>query len=168
MKHNAKRIVSTVCALAMCAAMVPATAIAEEPAQGASNGVTIDKTATDLVNDQTDVTLSIGANQTTTVSDVVFVLDKSASLDIRNEAMNMLTELKNQSEEGNIIKVGVVNFESGILNELKLTELNDSNYSTIRDFITYINTESSGTNIHAGLVAGEQMLDGDTAVANEN
>ena len=51
----------------------------------------------------------------------------------------MLTELQAQAGEGNIINVGVVNFEQGVLKQLKLTTLNDENYNDIRDAMTYQN-----------------------------
>ena len=128
------------------------------------DGVTVDKTATDLVDDKSNVTLTVGGGEETTASDVVFVLDKSASSDIRQEAMNMLTELQAQAGEGNIINVGVVNFEKGVLEQLELTALNDENYDTIEDAMIFHDVASSGTNIYAGLVAGEAMLDADTTV----
>ncbi len=162
-------------AMALCVA-VPA--FAEPDAESSTDastemtqtdgGVTVDKTATELKDDQTTVTLAVGADQSLTGSDVVFVLDKSASLDIRNEAMNMLRDLMEQATEGNLIKVGVVNFETGVLSSLELTELTDENFSTIEEAVTYQNENSSGTNIYAGLVAGKQMLDNDSGVDNAN
>lgn len=146
----------------------PLTAIAAE-AGSSSGAVTLDKTATPLdENDQTNVKLSIGSTEETTVSDVVFVLDKSASTDIRQEAMNMLDELKTRADEGNLVKVGVVNFEQGVLESLELTELNDENYETIKKSMIFHEVDSSGTNIHSGLVAGERMLDADTSVSASN
>lgn len=146
----------------------PLTAIAAE-AGSSSGAVTLDKTATPLdENDQTNVKLSIGSTEETTVSDVVFVLDKSASTDIRQEAMNMLDELKTRADEGNLVKVGVVNFEQGVLESLELTELNDENYETIKNSMIFREVDSSGTNIHSGLVAGERMLDADTSVSASN
>lgn len=148
-----------VAALATAALALPTGAFAAE----------LNKTASDLdAHDQTDVQLSIGATQSTTVSDVVFVLDKSASTDIRQEALNMLNELKTQSEKGNNVKVGVVNFEQGVLDSMPLTELNDANFDTISEHVIYHEVDSSGTNIHAGLVAGEQMLDADKSVEADN
>lgn len=130
--------------------------------------VTVDKTATQLdENNQTDVTLNVGGNTVTTASDVVFVLDKSASTDIRQEAANMLNELMNRVGEGNTIKVGVVNFEQGVLEQLDLTELNEANFETIQDSVIFHNVDSSGTNIYAGLLAGKKMLDADESVADE-
>lgn len=134
----------------------------------AEDGVQVNKTATDLVNDQSNVALTVTGTQAKTVSDVVFVLDKSASEDIRQEAMNMLKELKNQADEGNIVKVGVVNFETGVLEKLDLTSLTDENLETIRTSVIFHDADSSGTNIYAGLVAGKEMLDADTEVAAEN
>ncbi len=130
--------------------------------------VTVDKTATQLdENNQTDVTLNVGGNTVTTASDVVFVLDKSASTDIRQEAANMLDELMDRVGEGNTIKVGVVNFEQGVLEQLELTELNDANFETIQGSVIFHEVDSSGTNIYAGLLAGKDMLDADESVADE-
>lgn len=132
------------------------------------DGVTVDKTATGLVDDKSNVTLTVGGGEETTASDVVFVLDKSASSDIRQEAMDMLTELQKQAGEGNIINVGVVNFEKGVLEQLELTTLNDENYAAIEKAMIFQDVASSGTNIYAGLVAGEAMLDADTTVDDAN
>ncbi|MFR1478793.1 MAG: hypothetical protein ACLSB9_25385 [Hydrogeniiclostridium mannosilyticum] len=43
----------------------------------------IDKTAAELKDGRTDVTLAIGAGSEKTSSDVVFVLDKSTSVEVR-------------------------------------------------------------------------------------
>ena len=63
-----------------------------DPEPGDSDdSVSVDKTATDLdANDQTTVTLKIGAGQGRLESNVVFVLDKSTSTDVREEAGKML------------------------------------------------------------------------------
>ncbi len=132
------------------------------------DSVTVDKTATDLVDDKSNVTLTVGGGEETTASDVVFVLDKSASTDIRQEAMQMLDELQAQAGEGNIINVGVVNFEKGVLEQLELTALNDENYAAIEEAMIFHDVTSSGTNIYAGLVAGKAMLDADTTVDDAN
>ena len=132
------------------------------------DGVTVDKTATGLVDDKSNVTLTVGGGEETTASDVVFVLDKSASSDIRQEAMQMLDELQAQAGEGNIINVGVVNFEKGVLEQLELTALNDENYAAIEKAMIFQDVASSGTNIYAGLFAGKAMLDADTTVDDAN
>ena len=53
MKNKAKRVVSAVCALAMCAAMLPAAAFADEPIADSSIQVMSDEK-------QMDFTLSVG------------------------------------------------------------------------------------------------------------
>ncbi len=178
MGAHVKQLISSLCALVIGAAMVVMPATAESPAEttgstnvsGAVNNVPeIAKTATDLdKGGNTVVSLGIGADEEKTVSDVVFVLDKSASTDIRTEAMNMLEELHNQSKEGNVIKVGVVNFETGVLDFLELTELNDSNLEDIRKHIIFGKAVSSGTNIPAGISKGLEMLNADETVKAEN
>ncbi len=103
-----KRIFCGLTALATAAMVFPATAMAVE----------IDKTADGLTEDKTTITLSVGADSETVGSDVVFVLDKSASTDIRQEAVNMLNELMTQVKEGHTVNVGVINFEQGVLDSL--------------------------------------------------
>ena len=80
----------------------------------------------------------------------------------------MLDELQAQAGEGNIINVGVVNFEKGVLEQLELTALNDENYAAIEKAMIFHDVASSGTNIYAGLFAGKAMLDADTTVDDAN
>ena len=91
MKYLRKKALSFALSAVMILLLLP-TAFAEE-----SSGIFIDKTATALKEDFTDVTLQIGADSTIvenkTISDVVFVLDKSTSVDVREEAAAMLEEL---------------------------------------------------------------------------
>lgn len=59
MKNKAKRIVSAVCALAMCAAMLPAAAMAadgetDSAASNAADTATVDETASDGTTDGTE------------------------------------------------------------------------------------------------------------------
>lgn len=168
-----KGVIALLAALAMVTSvpLVSAFAVSESSGAGSDgSGVTVGKTASELENDTTTVTLKVGATQEKTVSDVVFVLDKSASSEIRQEAMKMLDELVEQSKEGNVIKVGIVNFESLELDDwgCGLTPLTDENRETIEQAIQYKEKDSSGTNIHAGLVAGEKMLKADTEVDDAN
>lgn len=122
------------------------------------------KTATNLdENYESRVTLSLPAAQETLESDVVFVLDKSTSADVEDQAIEMLQNLNNQvSETGASVKVGVVIFNKEA-NVLGLTQLNNENMSKITDAIKQV--IKSGTNTHAGLLAAKEMLDNDTAVA---
>lgn len=168
MKLKAKPLVSMVCALAMCAAMLPAQVLADTPDESAPASVECDisksKTATPLTIDSTSkVTLSLPSAEEQLVSDVVFVLDKSTSPDMEDEMIAMLSDLSEQVETtGAKVNVGVVIFNKQANTCLELTELNADNMDEIE---TAIRTEAqSGTNTHAGMLVGKEMLDNDTAV----
>lgn len=123
------------------------------------------KTATNLdANYESQVTLSLPSAQETLESDVVFVLDKSTSADVEDQMIKMLEDLNTQAEEtGAVINVGVVIFNKEAHRKLELTQLTTENMSKIE---AAIKTEiSSGTNTHAGLLAGKAMLDADKDVA---
>ncbi len=122
------------------------------------------KTATPLdANYESDVTLSLPSAEEQLESDVVFVLDKSTSTDIEDEALAMLEDLKEQiAQTGAKVNVGVVIFNKEANRVLELTELTKENMSKIEEAIR--TTISSGTNTHAGLLAGKAMLDADTSV----
>lgn len=122
------------------------------------------KAATVLDKDyRSTVTLSLPSAEEKLASDVVFVLDKSTSAELENKALKLLTDLKKEvKERGVMVKVGVVIFNRAAEVELPLTELTEENYTTIEAAIR--KTISSGSNTHAGLLAGKEMLDGDTAV----
>ncbi len=122
------------------------------------------KTATNLdANYQSQVTLSLPAAQEQLVSDVVFVLDKSTSATVEDQMIEMLNSLKDQvTETGAKVKVGVIIFNKEAHSVLELTELNSDNMGKIQEAIG--TTISSGTNTHAGLLAGKAMLDADTSV----
>ena len=120
------------------------------------------KEATNLDgNYESQVTLSLPAAEEQLVSDVVFVLDKSTSTDLEDEALSMLKSLQEQVKSTNAkVKVGVVIFNK-IANVTELKDL-ETQYDEIEAAIRQ--KISSGTNIHAGILAGKQLLDGDTSV----
>ena len=70
------------------------------------------KTATNLdANYESKVTLSLPSAEEPLVSDIVFVLDKSTSAQLEQQALDMLGKLKVHVEEtGATVKVGVVIF----------------------------------------------------------
>ena len=124
------------------------------------------KTATKLDTNTwtSNVTLSLPSAEEKLASDVVFVLDKSTSAEKEEQALGMLTALKEQTAKtGAKVKVGVVIFNK----QANVTQLTDlataTGYETIEKAIKQ--EISSGTNTHAGLLAGKQMLDEDTEVA---
>ena len=108
------------------------------------------------------MTLSLPSAEEALASDVVFVLDKSTSTKLEEQALGMLNNLKEQAASTKAkVKVGVVIFNK----EANVTQLTDlaTGYNTIEDAIKQ--DFSSGTNTHAGLLAGKQMLDEDKEVA---
>ena len=122
------------------------------------------KTATVLDKDyRSTVTLSLPSAEEKLASDVVFVLDKSTSAELEDKALALLADLQEEvRERGVMVKVGVVIFNQAAYVAFPLTELTEGNYATIKDAIK--ETIFSGSNTHAGLLAGKKMLDGDTAV----
>ena len=122
------------------------------------------KTATVLDKDyRSTVTLSLPSAEEKLASDVVFVLDKSTSAELEDKALQLLADLQKEvMERGVMVKVGVVIFNREANVAFPLTELTEGNYDTIAAAIR--KTISSGSNTHAGLLAGKKMLDDDTAV----
>ena len=122
------------------------------------------KTATVLDKDyRSTVTLSLPSAEEKLASDVVFVLDKSTSAELEDKALKLLADLQKEvMERGVMVKVGVVIFNREANVAFPLTELTEGNYDTIAAAIR--KTISSGSNTHAGLLAGKKMLDDDTAV----
>ena len=128
------------------------------------------KTATELdENLETKVTLSFPGKREAEPSDVVFVLDKSAFSDdkaIYAQAKSFLDEVKKKAEaDGLDIKVGVVIFNRIGNVQQGLTDV-VTGYDAIK---TAMDTNlSSGTNMHAGLLAAKSILDADAAVKAKN
>ena len=102
------------------------------------------KTVTPLdANYESDVTLSLPSAEEQLESDVVFVLDKSTSTDIEDEALAMLEDLQGQiAQTGAKVNVGVVIFNKEANRVLELTELTEENMSRIEEAIR--TTISSG------------------------
>lgn len=143
------------------------------PWGGAGQSSTLEqnqKTATELdENLETKVTLSFPGKREAEPSDVVFVLDKSAFSDdkaIYDQAKSFLDEVKAKAEaDGLDIKVGVVIFNRIGNVQQGLTDV-VTGYEAIK---TAMGTNlSSGTNMHAGLLAAQSILGADKAVKDEN
>ena len=121
------------------------------------------KTATPLdANYESDVTLSLPSAEEQLESDVVFVLDKSTSTDIEDEALAKLEDLKEQiAQTGAKVNVGVVIFNR----EAHPSEWFDlaTQYEQIESAIR--TDVSGGTNTHAGLLAAQKMLDAHPSIA---
>ena len=125
------------------------------------------KTATNLdANYESKITLSLPSAEEPLVSDIVFVLDKSTSAQLEQQALDMLGKLKVHVEEtGATVKVGVVIFNkvANVANDGKFFNL-ATEYDGIEAAIKQ--EIKSGTNTHAGLLAGKKMLDDDKSVEN--
>ena len=165
MKHKMSKLLSVLLCCVMLLTLLPVTAAAVDgDALTPSWTFSGSKTATNLdSNFESQVTLSLPSAEEPLVTDVVFVLDKSTSSDVKDAAVEMLGSLNEQVKATSAkVKVGVVIFNEKDNLVLNLTELNDENMSKIEEAINY--KISSGTNTHAGLLAGKAMLDADTDV----
>lgn len=171
-----KRAVTVGAVLALTLGMAtPATMSFADDAVGGGSGQSSaleqnQKTATELdENLETKVTLSFPGKREAEPSDVVFVLDKSAFSDdkaIYAQAKSFLDEVKAKAvADGLDIKVGVVIFNRIGNVQQGLTDV-VTGYDAIK---TAMDTNlSSGTNMHAGLLAAKKILDADTAVNAKN
>ena len=129
----------------------------EEPpvVEPGDDNVTIDKTATDLVDDTTDVTLSIGATEGKDKVAVMFILDKSTSQGMRDEAAQMLDELK--TKENTDILYNVVIFSGTATSTGWKNIQDDAALKDTKD--NFVNKETtSGTNMTAGILEAEAQL----------
>ena len=173
MKRKLKRGMSTALACVMLLALLPAGALAATAEEGNDTAelvtpeweISKSKTATELDdNYKSQVTLSLPAAEEQLVSDVVFVLDESScSEPVKEEVAQMLENLYQQVKDTNAaIKIGAVQFR-GEVTELPLKALNEKTKTAITQFMG-ARPETGGSNMSAGLLAGEKMLDADTAV----
>ena len=124
------------------------------------------KTATQLDTNTwtSDVTLSLPSAEENLASDVVFVLDgsSSASPDVVKNSLALLESLKDSaSDSGAAVNVCVVKFKRQAFKSewFDLSkEFNDIKTAMGKEY-------SGGTNIHAGLLAGQEALEEHTNVA---
>ena len=155
-------LVSLLCAM-LLAGVLPTAALAEDqiPTDNPryTTGVSRSKTATplDTATWTSDVTLSLPSAEEKLDSDVVFVLDgsSSANTNVVIEALGLLSELKDAAEDsGAAVNVCVVKFKRQAYKS-DWFDLSTS-YDAIKAAME--TTYSGGTNIHAGLLAGNAAL----------
>ncbi|MGN0693916.1 MAG: VWA domain-containing protein [Lentihominibacter sp.] len=164
MKKESK-LIAVILALVMVVGMTSGTFAATDADVQSDSNVEKSKVATELnENDETTVTLKIGAGQKQTVSDVVFALDYSTSSYVRDQALKMLDELLKQAENHKI-KVGIVNFYSKADVKMGLTELTSESYKDMVDKIAKTD-QDGGTNMPDGLNKAYEMLKADGDVAD--
>lgn len=108
----------------------------------------VNKTATALVNDKTDVTLSVGGKSAKENVAVMFLLDKSTSMGTRTEAAKMLQHLKDLTNTNIIYDVVIF---SGTASSTGWKNISaDAAYTdTVKNFANQ--EPSSGTNMPAGI-----------------
>ena len=115
----------------------------------------VNKTATDLANDKTDVTLSVGGKSAKENVAVMFLLDKSTSQGVRNEAAEMLDELATKTNTN--IMYDVVIF-SGTASSSGWQDIQDSTtLDAIKDNFVGSNP-TDGTNMSAGILKAKSDI----------
>ncbi len=153
-----------VCLIAVCLLLCFLPAMTFAASQENVTSVSKSKEASELDADfNSQITLSLPSAEEQLVTDVVFVLDKSTSTIVEDEALQMLKNLEQQaSDTGARIKAGVVIFNKSAHEAIGLTELSGQNLAKIESAMRM--EISGGTNLHAGILAGKRMLDEDTSV----
>ena len=112
---------------------------------------------------ETTVTLSLPATEQQVKTDVVFVLDKSTSAELKEKAREMMRDLNEVIRNTQAqVNIGIITFNKVANRTLELTELNDENLAAIDAALDA--DLHGGTNLHAGIAEGKTMLDEDTAV----
>ena len=121
-------------------------------------GIKVSKIATALDKDyKTNVTLSVPGKQESLVSEIVFVLDGSSSADtgVVIQSLELLNDLKQAaSENGAAVKVCVVKFKRQAFKSDWFDLA--TQYDAIKTAMEQ--SYSGGSNIHAGLLAGQAAL----------
>ena len=104
-RKSVRRTLIVALALMVAVAMIPSMAFAQSGDDTATEWTTSkSKIATNLdENFESEVTLSLPSAEEQLVSDVVFVLDKSTSAALEQQALDMLGDLKTQIENTNCL-----------------------------------------------------------------
>lgn len=158
-----KKLLAILLALIMMLTTVSAMAAADQEKWDVSKS----KTATNLdANYESKVTLSLPSAEEQLETDVVFVLDESSCSDqVKDAVATMLENLYQQIKDTNAaIKIGAVQFR-GEVTKLPLTVLTETTKDTVATFMED-RPKTGGSNMNAGLLAGEKMLDDDKFVEN--
>lgn len=102
---------------------------------------------------RTDVTLQIGAGESIDQAAVLFVMDKSTSVDVRSAAKTFVEELS--QKDGADIKVAVINFSQDAASSgwKDFPSLSDEEKTEL-----FAKPQADGTNYHAGLLKAMELL----------
>ena len=129
------------------------------------------KTATDLdANYESQVTLSLPAAEEKLTSAVMFVLDKSSCTEnVTTKALEMLENLSDSAvANGATIQVAAVQFAGRATVSCNWTELTDTAIAEGGAIYEGLKERkiNSGTNLQAGLLVAQELLEEDIGVAN--
>ena len=132
----------------------------------------IDKTATELDGDFTDVTLEVTGKvdyQTSGCVDIVIALGAGIA-NKQNTVDSVYALVEPLFEEGINVKLGLIAVEHYDDVAMELTEITSENYKDViaNGLNTIINMPAGPTNLHGNIVAAKAMLDADTSVPAEN
>ncbi len=117
--------------------------------------VNITKKAEELnADDETTVQLGIGSTENQNKVAVLFVLDYSTSVNVRDEAAAMLEELA--SKDKTDVKVGVINYWADADSGEWTTITPETDVNSLLS-----QTQTGGTNYHAGLLSAQELLASD-------
>lgn len=166
-----KRMITLLLALVLVFSLLPAMALAADPATDAGGkkfDVSRSKDATALNSEyQSTVTLSLPSAEEALGSDIVFVIDKSqcgaAATDAATELVGAL--LAQQELENANLKVGIIAFggTAKVIRPLsEVTSAGDLNDSVDKTAAAGLH----GSNIQSGLIEADKMLSADTEVSD--
>lgn len=127
-----------------------------DPEKPEAEKPTVAKKATALNgNDETTVTLTIGSTEAREKAAVMFLLDKSTSQGMRDEAAKMLEELKTKNNTDILYNVVIFSGTASATGWKDIAD--DAAYSdTLKNFVNKSTT--SGTNMDAGIQKAEEEL----------
>ena len=156
--------------LSLCMFLLPAGTQVSASVQSTWDPMSTSKTATALRNNRSNVTLTVGTSSVR--YDIVFVMDQSScNNDVKTLMTEMLDSLDSRVSAINPdaeIKVGAVKFKgSATTVDFALKPLQSLGVQW-DSYLQNENAGGSGTNMHAGLLAGKKMLDDDNGVPARN
>ena len=121
---------------------------------GANDSEIVDKTSSGWNTNKDGTTVTLEVNGSAGVPDkaaVLFVFDKSTSVNVRDAATSFADELALKVNTD--LKVAVIDFSS-VAASSGWVEWDSSN----PDYSIFYNTQGSGTNYHAGLLKAQELL----------
>ena len=123
------------------------------------------KVASELNADgETEITISLPSGEVKNTAEVVFVLDKSTYSDYPSTIENSLSLLKDLRDSGASVKVAIVHFNrTGHPSEWFDVK---TQYDEIVEALKV--KYSGGSNMHAGLLAAQELLESETEIPDDN